>query len=188
MAILAVGLILFLGLHLVPALPDLRAALVRHLGEARYKGAFSLLSLLGLSLVIGGYARSEPGARLFAPSPAAIAIAPYAMTLAFVLLAAANLRGHIRHSLKHPMLLGIVIWASIHLLANGDTRGTVLFGSFLGYAVLDLFSALKRHTGKHFAPGMRYDVIAVVAGTFAAIAVMALHRFLFGVVAVAWGG
>ena len=149
MLMLAVGLILFLGLHLVPALPDLRAALVRRLGEPRYKGAFSLLSLLGLSLIIGGYARSAPGARLFAPSPAAIAIAPYAMTLAFVLLAAANLRGHIRHSLKHPMLLGIVIWASIHLLANGDTRGTVLFGSFLGYAVLDLFSALQRHTGKH---------------------------------------
>jgi hypothetical protein len=35
---------------------------------------------------------------------------------------------------------------------------------------------------------MRYDVIAIVAGTIAAIAVMALHRFLFGVVAVAWGG
>ncbi len=178
---------LFLGAHLVPALPDLRAALVRRLGEPRYKGALSLLSLLGLSLIIGGYALSAPGARLFEPSPTAIAMAPYAMTLAFILLAAANLRGHIRHSLKHPMLLGIAIWASIHLFANGDTRGTVLFGSFLGYAVLDLFSAVQRHAAKHFAPSTRYDLIAVVAGAIAAVAVMALHHFLFGVVAVAWG-
>jgi uncharacterized membrane protein len=187
MLMLATGLILFFGSHLVPALPDLRVALVGRLGEARYKGGFSLLSLLGLSLIIGGYALSAPGARLFEPSPTAIAIAPYAMTLAFILLAAANMRGHIRHSLKHPMLLGIAIWASIHLLANGDTRGTVLFGSFLGYAVLDLFSALRRHAYKHFAPSTCHDLIAVVAGTIAAIAVMALHRFLFGVVAVSWG-
>ena len=188
MAILAVGLILFLGLHLVPALPDLRVALVRRLGEPRYKGAFSLLSLLGLSLIITGYARSAPGARLFAPSPAAIAIAPYAMTLAFVLLAAANLRGHIRHSLRHPMLFGIAIWASVHLLANGDTRGTVLFGSFLLYALLDLVSVVARGATKRFAPSARHDLFAVAAGVTAAMGVMALHRFLFGVAVVAWGG
>ena len=188
MPILAAGLILFLGLHLLPTVPDARMAAVARLGEGRYKGAFSLLSFVGFALIIGGYALAAPGARLFAPSPGAIALAPYAMTLSFVLLAAANLRGHIRHSLRHPMLFGIAIWAAVHLLANGDTRGTVLFGSFLLYALLDLVSVVARVATKRFAPSARYDLIAVALGVIAALGVMALHRFLFGVAVVAWGG
>ena len=187
MTIFIAGLIVFLALHLVPALPGVRAALAARLGEARYKAAFSLLSLLGLAMIVGGYALATPGPRLFEPSGAAIAAAPYAVSLAFILLAAANMRGNIRHTLKHPMLLGIVIWASLHLLANGDTRGTLLFGSFLGYALLDLVSVLQRHASKRFEPSARYDLIAVVAGVIAAVAVMTLHRLLFGVAAVPWG-
>jgi uncharacterized membrane protein len=185
---LVAGLILFLGIHLVPTLPGLRFAVVQRWGELRYKGAFSLVSLAGLALIIGGYAAATPGARLFEPSRSAIAIAPYAMTLSFVLLAAANLRSHIRRVLRHPMLLGIAIWASVHLLANGDARGTLLFAGFLAYAAVDLVSAVQRHATKLFAPTARHDLIAVVAGTIAALAVMALHRVLFGVAVVPWGG
>jgi uncharacterized membrane protein len=187
MLMLVAGLVLFLGLHLVPALPQLRVALVARLGEGRYKAAFSLLSIIGLALIIGGYALAAPGARLFAPSPVAIAIAPVAVPLALVLIAAANLPSHIRRILKHPMLLGIVLWAAVHLLANGDTRGSVLFGSLLGYAVVDLVSVLRRHAGRPFTANARYDLIAIVAGVIAAVIVMVLHRFLFGVAVVAWG-
>ncbi len=187
MLLLGAGLILFLGLHLVPTLPARRSALVGHLGELRYKGVFALLSFLGLALIIGGYALAASGPRLFAPLPAALALAPYAVPLAFVLLAAGHLRGHLRHTLQHPMLLGIALWAGVHLLANGDTRGTVLFGSFLAYAVLDFISVVQRHAVKPFVPSARDDLIAVVAGVVAALLVMLLHRFLFGVAVVAWG-
>jgi uncharacterized membrane protein len=187
MLMLIAGLIVFLGMHLLPALPPLRLALVARLGEGPYKAAFSLLSLVGLALIIGGYALAVPGARLFAPSPAAIAIAPFAVPLALVLLAAANLPCHIRRSVGHPMLLGIMIWASVHLFANGDTRGSVLFGGFLGYAVIDLVSVLRRHAIKPFTASARYDLIAVVAGLSVAVIVMALHRFLFGAAVVPWG-
>jgi uncharacterized membrane protein len=188
MSILVAGLILFLGVHLLPMLPGARIAVVQRWGEQRYKGAFSLASLAGLALIIGGYAAAAPGARLFEPSRPAIAIAPYAITLSFVLLAAANLRSHIRRVLRHPMLLGIALWATVHLLANGDTRGTVLFASFLIYAAVDLVSVVQRHASKSFAPTARHDLIAVIAGTLAALAVMALHRILFGVAVVPWGG
>lgn len=187
MLILFAGLILFLGLHFVPALPEVRLALVKRWGERYYKAAFSLLSFVGLALIIGGYAVASPGPRLFEPSWVAIAIAPYAMTLSFILFAAAYLRSHIRRSIGHPMLLGLAIWASVHLLANGDTRGTVLFASFLAYAAADFVSVELRHATKSFVPSVRYDLIAVLAGTIAALAVMALHRRLFGVAAVAWG-
>jgi uncharacterized membrane protein len=187
MLMLAVGLILFLGLHLLPAWPEGRLGLVRRLGERRYKGAFALLSFAGLALIVGGYATAAPGARLFESSPAAIAVAPYAMTLSLILLAAANMRGHIRRVVRHPMLLGVAIWATVHLLANGDTRGTVLFASFLGYTVLDFISVLQRHATKPFTASARHDVIAIVGGVTAAIVLMAVHRLLFGVTAVAWG-
>ena len=38
----------------------------------------------------------------------------------FILFAAANMRGHLRRLLQHPMLIGLLIWSSVHLLANGD--------------------------------------------------------------------
>ena len=187
MGMLVAGLALFLGVHLVPALPGPRARLVARLGEQRYKGLFSLVSFAGLALIIAGYTYSEPGPRLFPPSPIAIAIAPYAITLAVVLFAAANLRGHMRRMMKHPMLLGLAIWAAVHLAANGDTRGTVLFGSFLAYAVIDFASVIRRGAVKTFEPTPRHDAIAVIGGVAVSLALMALHRALFGVRVVSWG-
>jgi uncharacterized membrane protein len=48
MAILILGLILFLGIHLVPAIPSLKNSLYDKLGEKTYKGVFSLISIIGL--------------------------------------------------------------------------------------------------------------------------------------------
>lgn len=187
MELLSLGLILFLGVHLVPTLPALKASLVRSLGENPYKGLFSLVSAAGLVLIVIGYARAPAGARLFTPSSMAIMIAPLAMLISFILLAAANMKTHIRASIKHPMLLGVGIWALVHLLANGHAKAAVLFGAFLAYVVIDLMSALRRKTGAAFAPKTKHDVIAVVSGTLLALLVMAFHRMLFGPAVVNWG-
>jgi hypothetical protein len=122
MALLVAGLVLFLGIHLVPALPPARLAVATRWGENRYKGAFSLISALGLVLIIAGYALSDDRTRVFAPLPAARAIAPYAMVVSFIMFAAANMKGHLRRSIRHPMLIGLLIWSTVHLLANGDHR------------------------------------------------------------------
>jgi uncharacterized membrane protein len=132
-------------------------------------------------LIVVGYRAADPGPRLFAPLPAAIAVAPYAMVVSFILFAAANMRTHIRSTLRHPMLLGLIIWAAVHLCANGDTRGTVLFGAVLAWALVDLTSAVSRHAVKEFQPVARQDVIAIVAGTLLALLVMTFHLALFGV-------
>jgi uncharacterized membrane protein len=187
MLVLVAGLVLFLGVHLLPALQGRRAVFVRRWGEQRYKGIFTLISFAGLALIIVGYASATPGAQLFAPSQAAIAIAPYAITLSLVLFAAANMRTYIRQLVRHPMLLGLAIWATVHLLANGDTRGTLLFASFLAYAAIDFVSVVQRHAVKDFIPTMRHDAIAATAGVVAALAFMTLHRPLFGVAVVHWG-
>lgn len=187
MGILALGLILFLGIHLLPTLPRLRTRLFDALGERRYKGGFSLVSALGLALIVIGYARAPSAPQLFAPFPMAVRIAPYAMIVSFVLLASANMRTHIRHALRHPMLLGLGIWAAIHLLANGEAKATLLFGAFLAYALIDLLSAVQRKATKPFAPVAKQDVIALASGVALALIVMAFHRPLFGVAVVGWG-
>jgi uncharacterized membrane protein len=187
MALLAVGLLLFLGIHLLPTAVGARGQLISRWGEQRYKGSFSLVSLAGFVLIIIGYAYGSRGTQLFAPLPAARAIAPFAMVVSFILLAAANMRTHIRATIKHPMLIGVIIWSAVHLLANGDARGTLLFGAFLAYALIDLVSAIHRRAVKKFVPEAKQDVIAVVAGTVVALVVMSVHRWLFGVPVVRFG-
>ena len=187
MTLLVAGLILFLGIHLAPVVPPLRDALAARLGANGYKGAFTILSLAGLVLIVVGYRAAGPGEQLFAPLPAAIAIAPYAMAASFVLLAAANMRTHIRKTLKHPMLLGVILWSAVHLCANGDTRGTVLFGAFLAWALVDLASAVSRNAVKEFEPVARQDVIAIVAGIVLSLLVMVFHLALFGVRVISFG-
>lgn len=183
MTLLLAGLILFLGVHLVPAVPPLRRFLAARFGEQRYKGLFSLAAATGLAVIVAGYAHASLASRemLFAPFPAARSAAPVAMMVALVLFAAANMRGHIRRVAQHPMLLGLILWSLVHLLANGEVRATVLFGGFLAYALVDLASAISRHAVKKFQPLVKHDVLAVVGGMVAAYLVVVFHRVLFGV-------
>ncbi len=61
-----------------------------------------------------------------------------------ILLVAAKVPSRIRTMAKHPMLVGIKLWAFAHLLANGDLASLILFGSFLAWAVVDRISVKRR--------------------------------------------
>ena len=187
MALLVAGLVLFLGIHLVPAVPALRASLVARLGERSYRGAYSVLSAGGLGLIGVGFGLARGGPALFAPVQGAIALAPYAMAASFALFAAANLRGHLRRAIGHPMLVGTILWAGVHLAANGDLASTILFGAFLAWALVDLASAIARRAVRAFEPNVAHDAIAVVAGIGGMLAFAALHRVLIGVKVVPFG-
>jgi uncharacterized membrane protein len=186
MPLLIAGLVLFLGVHFVPVVPPLRGAWASALGDRRYRGLFSLVAIAGLLMVIAGYVVSGPGPRVFAPSVGAIHAAPFVVTIAFILLAASHMRGRIRKTLRHPMVIGVVLWSAVHLLANGDLRGTILFGSFLAWSLLDLASSLARGGAPAYEPIARHDVMAVVGGIVVALVVMLLHRVLFGVAPVSF--
>jgi uncharacterized membrane protein len=180
MAVMIAGLVLFIGIHLVPIAPSLRAKLALKLGDKAYRGLFSVVSALGLILIIAGYSMRPEPVELFTPWPAARAAAPWLVGLAFVLFAAANMKGHIRASLRHPMLIGLILWSGVHLLANGDVTGTILFGSFFVYAVVDLASAVSRHAVKSFVPAVKYDVMAIVGGVVVAYLTIRFHPVIFG--------
>jgi uncharacterized membrane protein len=102
-----------------------------------------------------------------------------------VLFAAANMRTHIRAGIKHPMLIGLLLWSGVHLAANGDVAGTILFGSFFVYSVVALLSAIRRHAVKVFVPVWKHDAIAVATGLLAAWLTLRFHGAFFGVPAVA---
>jgi len=105
--------------------------------------------------------------------------------VAFVLVVAAYVPGNeIKAKLRHPMILGVKLWAFAHLIANNTLADLVLFGSFLVWAVLDFRSARRRDsTLVTVLDGTRSKtVVTVVVGlvTWAVFAFWA-HRFLIGV-------
>lgn len=181
MGIMIAGLVLFLGIHLVPAATGVRRTLAGRWGEQRYKGLFSAAAGIGLLLIVIGYYVGDRGEQWFAPVAAAHRAAPFIVTLTFILFAASHMRGHIRRIVQHPMIIGVILWSGVHLLANGDRRGTILFGSFLAWSIVDLVSSLVRGPLRPFEAAWRYDAMAIAGGIVVAGIVMMLHPWLFGV-------
>ena len=179
---LTVGLVMFLGIHLLPAFVPFRDGLVQKMGENGYKGMFSVISLVGLILIVWGFSRA-PFVHVYVPPEWGRSAALLLMPLSLILFAAANMPGHIRHKLKHPMLIGTLLWAVAHLLVNGDLRSVLLFGSFAVYSAVDIGSELAR--GKTLIgskpPAFSKDIMAVVGGLVITAVLAYLHGRLFGV-------
>lgn len=186
MLILILGLVIFIGAHLVPTRPALKASLVGRVGAGGYKGAFSLASLLGLVLIVWGYglARSEGAFVLWDAPVWTRHLAATLMIPVFPLLFATYLPGRIKAAVKHPMLTAVKLWALSHLIANGTVPDLLLFGGLLAYAVFDRIS-VKRRGVPNPAPvagWTRNDTIALVGGLVVYVAfVLRLHVWLIGV-------
>jgi uncharacterized membrane protein len=171
MALLIAGLALFIGVHLIPALPRLRATLADRLGGGPYRGLFSLASAAGLALIVIGYGRMRGLGRgnpeLWAPPVWIKHVVLLLMIPAMILLVAAYVPSRIRSAVRHPMLAALMLWAFAHLLANGDLASLMLFGSFLAFAVLDRISVARRAALGPLGEargGMLQDAIVVAAG------------------------
>ncbi len=185
MAVLVAGLVLFLGIHLLPTLPSTRDSLHKTLGPKGYKGIFSLISLAGFVLIIWGYglARLEP-TLIFTPPVWGKSITYLLMLPVFILLIAAELPGRMAAAVKHPMVTAIKFWALAHLISNGLLADLLLFGGFLAYGVIDRISLKKRGSaGANAGPNaLRNDIIAVVGGLAGYVIFMLwLHPMLIGV-------
>lgn len=173
MGLLILGLVVFLGIHLVPTIPSFRDRMRAQLGAGGYMALFSLVSLAGLVLIVYGFA-NRPYIPIWTPPASMKHIMFLIMLPVFVLLAAAYIPSNIRRLAKHPMLLAITLWAFAHLLVNGDLAGVLLFGSFLAYAIYDRISVTQRAA---LGPlGMRTGGIG---GDIAAIAIgLAVYGFM----------
>jgi uncharacterized membrane protein len=170
LAILVVGLIVFLGGHAFVTCRAQRAAVIARIGEGPYKGLFSLVAAIGLILIGYGFSlyRTTGWIDVWYPPRWTHYITQLLMWPASIFVVAAYVRGDLWRTLKHPMLVGVKTWALAHLISNGDLGSIVLFGSVLAWAVFDRIT-LKRRTdaGAPLIPagGRRRDLIAIAVGT-----------------------
>lgn len=170
MIYLLLGLVIFLGLHSVRIVAeDWRSAQIKQRGENAYKGLYSMLSVIGLALIVWGYGQARMAPMdLYQPPVALRHLASLLMLVSFVLLVCAYLPGtRIKGIVHHPMVLGVKVWAFAHLISNGRLADVLLFGAFLVWAVLNYRAARTRdrRLGTAYAAGVwSRDLLALVIG------------------------
>lgn len=187
LAVLVLGLALFIGAHVFVTLRTSRAAMIKRIGEGPYKGLMSLVSLAGVILIGYGFGqyRVTSWINVWSPPAWTYYVTQFLMWPASICVVAAYSRGNIWRTLRHPMLVGVKTWAAAHLISNGDLGSIILFGSFFGWAVYDRMT-LKRRSDPG-APaiavgGHRNDLIALVLGTVLYLALgFIFHPMVIGV-------
>ncbi len=182
---LLLGLVLFFGMHSmsIAALP-LRDKLAAK-SELGWKSLYGVVSLIGIVLMVRGYADLRQAPTLLYVSPSWLHyVAAVLLLPTFVLIQVPYLPGRIKSAVKHPQLAAVILWALAHLLVNGTLADVLLFGSFLLWAVADRIS-MKGRIARPIpgAPESRAnDVVVVVVGlTVYAATVFWLHEIVFGV-------
>jgi uncharacterized membrane protein len=188
MGMLILGLIVFLGPHSVRLFAEpWREAQFARLGEHRWKGLYSIVSVIGFVLIVWGYgvARHSP-VLLWTPTIGARHLTALLVAVAFILIAAAYVPGNrIKRAVGHPMYAGVVLWALGHLLANGTLNAVILFGGFFvwGAAGFLVWRGRDRSAGVQYPAGTTAGDLKTVVGGLVAWAIFAfvLHAWLVGV-------
>ncbi|HUI94341.1 MAG TPA: NnrU family protein [Xanthobacteraceae bacterium] len=187
LAVLVIGLIVFIGAHVFVTQRKARAALIARIGAWPYRGLFSLVAIAGIVLIAWGFAayRAEGPIMVWIPPSWARYLTQILVWPAIILMTAAYIPGDIKRTLKHPFLAGVKLWAVAHLIANGDLGGIILFGAILAWAVFDRIT-LKHRTDAGAPPipvgGRRNDIIAIVVGTIVYLALgLVFHPLFIGI-------
>lgn len=184
MTLFYIGLALFFIPHFFSAIrsrADGKDIRIR-MGEAKYMGLYSLITLIGFALMIWGYIKAPNGTPLFEGPHELHHYAWLPVLISFVLLVSAySPVGHIKRTVQHPMMLATLIWSLSHLLMGGDLKKVLLFGGFAAYSVVSLLFAFKRGTDlRSKSVHIKGDIIAVITGlVLTGVMMHGGHLFLF---------
>ena len=188
MAILLLGLVIFLGLHSTRIVSEGgRERAIARIGDGPWKGVYSLVSAIGFVLIVWGFARARYDApQLWMPPIWGRHITMPLMLVALILLAGFLFkRSHITAWVHHPMLWSVLLWSAGHLFANGSAADLLLFGAFLVWSAADLVSsyARDRRNGVVYPePQLAATAGAIVVGLVVyGLLIAGLHLWLFGV-------
>src|SRR5437762_12627684 len=133
----------FLLTHFVTSTP-LRPKLVAAMGEWPYRGVYSLVAFVTLGGMIWAFAHAPREVLWSGLRELPIFVMPFAFILiacgyfrnptmvgAEALLRSEDpARGMIRIT-RHPIMWGLMLWAGAHVLALGELKALIFFGSFL---------------------------------------------------------
>lgn len=142
----------FVAIHSGLSATRLRDGLVARIGEAPYRGLYSLASLALLIWLVSAYQSFgfSPDNTVLWQTPAALGHGALLLIVLGLVLAIIGLltpsptlagaegllnrpepaRGVLRIT-RHPFLWGVSLWAAGHLSVNGDVAGVLLFGGLL---------------------------------------------------------
>ena len=175
MVLLISGVALWWAAHLFKRVaPERRAAL----GD-KGKGLVAILLILSVFLMARGYGQAD-GPVWWGRSPATTGINNLLMLLAFYLYAADGMKTRVTAWIRHPQLTGFSLWATAHLLVNGDLPSFILFGGLLAWAQVEIVllnraGAWKRRTGPFPA---RKEIMAAVGAVVVMLVVGLIHGWI----------
>ena len=159
MEMLLLACTVFLATHFVPSMP-LRALLVRTIGQWPYTGLYSVVAFATIGWMGWAYTRAPFEPIWTGQFPALHYLPAVVMPFALILLAGGLFarnptivgfdgllksrdpaRGMIRVT-RHPIMWSFLLWSVAHLLARGDLKSLIFFGSFallagLGSVLMD---------------------------------------------------
>lgn len=185
MTLLILGLLLFFVLHLIPCAPSFKARLVRKLSKRNYSIAFNVLSLISLVIIVVGLKRAD-FVEIYQP-PAWGRTLALLLMLPAVYLFMSNSVGSAPSSAQiitaNPMNWGIVVWATAHLLANGDLAHVLLFATFGVFSVISMISANARGAKpkRQQRPPLTQEVIFLLIVLLVYAGIMWAHKYFTGV-------
>ena len=183
MTLLIAGLVLFAGAHLYPsAFKANRDSLAAKLGQNGYRGTFSVIVFVSLLMIVFGW-RSATPSYLYSPPFTGGILTSVVIFVAFVLFVGSQTRTNIKRYIRHPQMLAVVLWSLAHLLVNGDSRSTLLFGGLGAWAILEIIFC-NRRDGARRKPDpspIAWDFATVVIAAIAFALLLLAHETLFNV-------
>ncbi len=146
--LLSLAAMLWIGVHVGIAGTRVRQAVAGRIGEAGFRGVFSLLSVVAIVALVVCYTRARAaGSEPLWAAPHWLGwILVLLMAPAFVLLVGSvtapnptavggeraigqEPRGLSRVT-RHPMLWSFATWSAVHVVGNGDLVSLLFFGAF----------------------------------------------------------
>ena len=183
MKILITGLTIWSLVHFIPSLAQqLKLKMIAKLGENGYKLVFTVLLLASLALIVFGWRSTAPATLYVLPGFTRI-IAIVLVLIAFILFGASNYPTRIKSFVRHPQLTGVIVWATAHLLLNGDSRSLVLFGGLGCWALLEIIFINRREGAwvKPASPGWAREIRGLAISLVVFFVVVMIHPYLAGV-------
>ncbi len=148
LGLLSLAALLWIGVHVGIAGTRVRQAVAGRIGEAGFRGVFSLLSVAAITALVVTWKRARAaGSEPLWTAPHWLGwLLVLLMAPAFVLLVGSvtvpnptavggeraigqEPRGLLRVT-RHPMLWSFATWSAVHVVGNGDLVSLLFFGAF----------------------------------------------------------
>ncbi len=183
MTLLILGVLLFAVVHFIPLLtPSLKQRWAGCLGAVGYRVSFSLVVVGSIALMVVGW-RCADAIGVYAPIAAIKTPALVLMLVSIVLMVVARRNSILRRLIRHPQLIGLLLWSIAHLLINGDSRSLVLFGGLGLWAIIEIMLINKRDGQwiKSAAPTWGAECLTLLIACAVFALLVLVHPYVAGV-------